>query len=135
MDADSVAEVFAHWKFLMGHDRARMDLKRAQVIRDRLRDGYTVEDLFLAIEGCASSAFHMGENDRRQVYDSITLILRDADHVDKFISMGELARKKIAAMQDRQEQHAAKTAAAPPSDEEKARVRELLKSVRLRRVA
>ena len=108
-----------------------MDLKRAQVIRDRLRDGYTVEDLCIAVEGCASSAFHMGENDRRMTYDSITLILRDADHTDRFIAMGELARKKIAAMQDRQ----AETTRAAPTDEEKARVRELLKSVRLKRVA
>lgn len=132
MDASSVAEVFAHWKSIMGHDRARMDLKRAQVIRDRMRDGYSTEDLCLAIEGCASSAWHMGENDRRTVYDSITLILRDADHTDKFIAMGELARKQIAAMQERKQEAGARAA---PTEEEKARVRELLKSVRLKRVA
>jgi hypothetical protein len=132
MHTDRIADVFAHWKAIMGHERARMDVKRAQAIRDRLRDGYSVDDLMLAIEGCASSAFHMGENDRRQVYDSVTLILRDADHTDKFIQMGELARKKIAAMQERQAETGPRTV---PTDEEKARVRELLKSVRLKRVA
>ena len=135
MNADDVAAVFAHWKAIMGHERARMDLKRAQVIRDRMRDGYTVEDLYLAVEGCASSAFHMGENDRRQVYDSITLILRDADHCDRFIALGELARKKIAAMQERQAAAEQDGPRAAPTEEEKARVRELLKSVRLKRVA
>lgn len=133
MDAESVAAVFAHWRDIMGHSRARMDLKRAQAIRDRLRDGYTVEDLQTAIEGCAASAWHMGENDRQTRYDSISLILRDADHVDKFISMGEQARRIIAAREERRAE--AQKASQPPTDEEKARVRELLKSVRLRRVA
>lgn len=110
-----------------------MDLKRAQAIRDRLRDGYTVEDLQTAIEGCAASAWHMGENERQTRYDSISLILRDADHVDKFISMGEQARRIIAAREERRAE--AQKASQPPTDEEKARVRELLKSVRLRRVA
>jgi hypothetical protein len=132
MDVDLVAEVFSHWKFIMGHERARMDVKRAQVIRDRLRDGYTLEDLCLAIEGCAASAFHMGMNDRHQKYDSITLILRDADHVDQFIERGEEARRIIDAREQRKEVSGPRT---PPTEEEKVRVRELLKSVRLKRVA
>jgi vacuolar-type H+-ATPase subunit I/STV1 len=75
----------------------------------------------------------MGENDRRQVFDSITLILRDADHCDRFISIGEKAHELIAAKQQRQEKEEA--AKVPPTEEEKEKVRELLKSVRLRRVA
>ena len=133
MDAESVASVFAHWKAIMGHTRARMDLKRAQVIRDRMRDGYSVDDLCLAIDGCAASAFHMGQNDRHMVYDSITLILRDADHTDRFITLGEQAHKLIEAREQRREE--AEKVRTPPTDDEKARVRELLKSVRLRRVA
>lgn len=133
MDADQVLQVFQHWKDTMGHKRARMDLKRAQVIRDRLRDGYSVEDLTLAIDGNAASDWHQGNNDRRMKYDAIELILRDAAHVDRFIAMGETAHKMIEAKQARQAE--AQKDAAPPTDEEKARVRELLKSVRLRRVA
>lgn len=127
-------QVFEHWKTIMGHDRARMDVSRAKVIRARMKDGYTVEDLCLAIDGCAASAFHMGENDRGQVYDSITLILRDADHVDKFIRAGETAYR---VLEQRQQQKQAEQAIATrvPTDEEKQRVRELLKGVKLRRVA
>ena len=132
MNPDEVAEIFSYWRDIMGHTRAKMDIKRAQVIRDRLRDGYTVEDLCLAIDGCASSSFHMGMNDRHTAYDSITLILRDADHVDRFISMGEQARRIIDAREQRKEVSGPRT---PPTEEEKARVRELLKSVRLKRVA
>ena len=133
MDADQVLQVFQHWKDTMGHKRARMDLKRAQVIRDRLRDGYSVEDLTLAIDGNAASDWHQGNNDRRMKYDAIELILRDAAHVDRFIAMGEAAHKMIEAKQQRQAE--AQKEAAPPTEEEKARVRELLRNVRLRRVA
>jgi hypothetical protein len=135
MNPDDILAVFRHWQLIMGHDRARMDVKRAQCIRERLRDGYSVEDLQLAIEGCAASAWNMGENPGRVIYDSITLILRDADHTERFMAMGETARKMIANMQKRQEVEAAKEAKGPPTEEEKAKVRELLKSVRLRRVA
>jgi hypothetical protein len=135
MNPDDILAVFEHWRIIMGHSRARLDIKRAQVIRERLRDGYSVDDLMLAIEGNAASAWHQGENDRRTVFDSLGLILRDADNTEKFMAMGETARKMIANMQKRQEIEAAKEAKGPPTEEEKAKVRELLKSVRLRRVA
>ena len=130
-----VIQVFEHWKTIMGHERARLDMARARVIKQRFRDGYTLEDLCLAIDGCAASAFHMGENDRGQVYDSVTLILRDADHVDKFIRAGERAHQMIEQSQRRKEQERQEQTRPAPTEEEKARVRELLRGVKLKRVA
>ena len=132
--SDSVAAVFSHWKTVLGHDRARMDLKRAQAIRNALKL-YSLEECCLAIDGCAASAFHMGENANLTKYDSITLILRDSDHIEKFVAFGEQAHRMIAARQKRVELAEAEQTKAPPTEEEKARVRELLKSCRLRRVA
>ena len=108
MNPDDILAVFEHWRIIMGHSRARLDVKRAQVIRERLRDGYSVDDLMLAVEGNAASAWHQGENDRRTVFDSLGLILRDADNTEKFMAMGETARKVIVNMQKRQEVEAAK---------------------------
>lgn len=133
MTPEDVAAVFNHWRIIMGHQRARMDLARAKVIRARMQDGYSVEDLCIAIDGCAASAFHMGENDRGQIFDSITLILRDADHVDKFIRAGETAHKLLEQREQRKADDA--KVLTPPTDEQVAKVRELLKSVKLRRVA
>jgi hypothetical protein len=133
MSPENVLTVFNHWTAIMDHKRARMDVARARVIRERLRDGYSVEDLCLAIDGCAASSFHMGENDRRQVYDSISLILRDADHVDKFIRAGETAHRMIAQSVERSKEAA--VAAAPPTPEQVEKVRDMLRNVRLRRVA
>ena len=101
--SDAIAQVFENWKRISGHTRARMDTARQRVIRARLKDGYTVADLELACYGCKFSAFHQGENDRGERYDSITLILRDADHVERFIA---LAERVIAGMQRRAQQQA-----------------------------
>ena len=137
MDPESVVAIFNHWKITTGHARARMDIKRAQVIRDRLRDGYEPEDLMLAIDGNMASAWHQGENDRGQAYNDIGLILRDAAHVDRFLAMGEQAHRMIAQRQQREEKAAAQQEQErrAPTEEEKQRVRELLRSCKIRRVA
>lgn len=80
-----VNEVFEHWKTTMAHPRAKLDKKRTTKIQQALKLGYTVEDLKYAIDGCASNSFNMGENDRKQRYDGIELILRDAEHIEGFI--------------------------------------------------
>jgi hypothetical protein len=138
---DVVNKVFEHWKTIMGHSRARLDMARARVIKARLKDGYTLEDLCLAIDGCGASSFHMGENDRNTTYDAITLILRDADHVDRFMQLGERAHQVVQQANERQKQEEEQRAEAanfkPRTAEEIARARQMLKSagIRLRRVA
>ena len=47
--------------------------------------GYSIDDLKLAINGCAVTPFNRGENERNQRYDDLELILRDASHIDRFI--------------------------------------------------
>jgi hypothetical protein len=79
-----VSEIFAHWQTTLKHPRAVLDDKRGRLIAARLRDGYTVDRLKAAIDGCAKSPHHMGENDRRTVYDDIELICRDAKHIEHF---------------------------------------------------
>jgi len=101
---DDVERVFERWKMTMGHTRARLDPKRAKAIRAMLAIGYTVEDLELAIFGCSISPFHQGQNERGQKYHDVALICRDAEHVDKFISLAERAVNK--ALQKAQERPA-----------------------------
>ena len=84
---DLPAEVFNHWQQAMNHPRAKLDDKRRKKIAARLKDGYTVDDLKAAVDGCKKSPHHMGQNDTRTVYDDIELICRDASHVDKFIAL------------------------------------------------
>jgi len=77
--------VFNCWRDVLGHKRANLDAKRKKEIRTALSLGYSSDELQQAIIGCSKSDFHMGVNDRGQKYDSINLIFRDADQIDKFI--------------------------------------------------
>jgi hypothetical protein len=79
-----IREVFDHWVQVMQHPGAFLDKKRERVIRAALKER-SVEDCKRAIDGCKASAFHMGENDRGKVYDSLGLIFRDAEHTERFL--------------------------------------------------
>lgn len=80
-------EVFDDWKAVHGHPHAKLDGKRRKTIVDRMKDGYTVDDLKRANRGCKASEYHQGKNDTHRVYDDIDLIYRDAKHVDMFIAV------------------------------------------------
>lgn len=79
-------EIFSYWKETMNHSRAKLDKKRSSVIHKALQLGYSVVDLKKAISGCAQTPFNMGKNDRHQIYDDISLIFRDAEHIERFIN-------------------------------------------------
>lgn len=83
---DDVQIVFEHWQTKMGHERAQLDDKRKKAIKARLKDGYSVDDLCMAIDGCKISPHHQGQNDSGTVYDDIELICRNGPNVDKFIA-------------------------------------------------
>lgn len=80
-----VQEIFEHWQKVMNHPHAKLEPKRKGRITQALKH-YTVEQLKQAIDGCASSDFHMGVNDQKKRYDSISLIFRDSEKIDQFIS-------------------------------------------------
>ncbi len=118
--AEDVEAIFALWQQVTGHARARLDMARRRVILARLADGYTRADLELAVYGCRLSAHHQGDNDRGEVYDGLTLILRDADHVDRFIAIAERVAQGMQARAAREQaqaacaEGAAAAAAEPP---------------------
>lgn len=83
----AVHEIFEWWRATLQHPTAKLDPKRKRTIQAALDLGYSVEQLKIAIAGCASSAWHMGKNDKRRRYDALDLILRDAEHIDQFIGL------------------------------------------------
>lgn len=80
----AVETVFAYWQQVMGKQTAKLDAKRTKAIAGRLKDGYQIEDLCRAIDGCKSSEWHQGKNDRHRAFNDIELICRDGSHVDGF---------------------------------------------------
>lgn len=82
-------EVFAHWKSVLNHPKAKLDKKRKKLINDALKL-FEVEELKKAIDGCRLSDFHMGENDRDTIYDAVSVIFgKGAEQIEKFIDLAE----------------------------------------------
>jgi hypothetical protein len=82
----SSVEIFAYWKEKLGHPKAKLDQKRKSRISNALKQ-YSIDELKQAIDGCALSPYHMGENEKKIRYDDIELILRDAKHIEQFINI------------------------------------------------
>ena len=91
VDVDHGSEmrlVFEFWKATMGSPASKLDKKRASIIKASLKTGYTADQLCAAISGCAGSEWHMGKNDRSRKFNSLELILRNAEKIDQFIVIG-----------------------------------------------
>ncbi|NEX20301.1 hypothetical protein G3480_08265 [Thiorhodococcus mannitoliphagus] len=97
---DPVSQVFDYWHATMNKTRCRLDNKRRRAIAGRLKDGYSVEELREAIDGCKGSAWHQGANINRRVYDDIELICRDAVKVDQFRSIADAAQREQRELED-----------------------------------
>jgi hypothetical protein len=97
-DFSPVDSIFDHWKKTMNHPKARLDEKRKKKIREALKLGYTQADLIAAIDGCAKSPYHMGNDGRNfTVYDDLELILRDAKHIDQFLKIYAMPKAPMAS--------------------------------------
>lgn len=90
-----VDRVFEHWKTVHNHPRAGLDDNRKRIIRTALKS-YSADDLCRAITGYKSSPHHMGQNDRKTVYDSIELFLKNAKQIDTGL---KLAGKSSSLLQ------------------------------------
>lgn len=81
---DLVGDIFRHWQTVMGHPDAKLTPKRRAKIQGRLREGYTPEQIKLAIDGCKVSDFHQGANDSGRIYDDLELIARSGEKIEQF---------------------------------------------------
>lgn len=88
---DLVQTVFNHWITVMGKTAAtKLTPARRKKVQARLKEGYTVDQLMTAINGCAKSPFHMGQNDQRTVFDDLELICRSGEKVEGFIQKASI---------------------------------------------
>lgn len=84
--ADECSEIFSYWCNVMGKSGAvKFTPERKRLIQARLKDGYTVDHIKQAIDGCARSDFHMARDGKNKtVYDDLTLICRNGSSLEKF---------------------------------------------------
>ncbi len=105
-DLDKIKLVFAHWRLTLNHRGAVLDAKRKGLIK-RALESYTVDQLKQAIDGCASSSWHMGQNDKGTIYDALGLILRDSEHIEDFIRKATVKVIPTKSKKDQAEEHSA----------------------------
>jgi len=82
-----VAQVIERYRVF--HPRAKPGDKEKRLIRARLKDGYSADDLCACIDGYHKSPHHLGDNDRGVKYLSLGLFLRDSDHVQKGVEFAD----------------------------------------------
>lgn len=85
-DRAPVLEIFEHWKAATGKGRAKLDTRRRTRIEWALAN-YAPDEVKRAIDGYAASAWHRGDNDRGRAFLDLTLMLRDAEHVERGLEM------------------------------------------------
>lgn len=83
---DHAKTIFAYWQKVMHSPGSAFDNKRKALLLNALKS-YSPADLCKAIRGCSRSPHNMGQNDRSTKYNGLGLILRDAEHIDRFISL------------------------------------------------
>lgn len=101
-----VDDVFAAWKVATGRERVALDDKRKRKIVAALKL-YPVDDVLDAVRGWQNDPFYCGENDRHTIYNEITLLLRDAEHIERFRDMWRRGKKAVTPtkQQTRQTAH------------------------------
>ncbi len=87
--ASEADEIFCYWREIIAHPRARFDAKRRRKVLNRLKDGYTVEEIKTAIDGNRRSGWHQRGNPGMVLYDDLELICRDAAHLERFIDLAQ----------------------------------------------
>lgn len=84
---DLARKLFELWLTETGRNpnQNRLTTKRRGLVRARLKDGYTEEQLRQAIQGIAASPWHQGQNPSGQRYDTFQFIFRDGENIEKGI--------------------------------------------------
>jgi len=99
---DPVALVFDAWRE-SASPNAKLDDKRRKAIQDGLKL-YPAGDLVDAVRGWRHDPFSRGENDRQRKYNELTLLLRDAAHIEKFRDLEQQHRPKPVITSELSEQ-------------------------------
>ena len=82
---EQVQELFDFWVLTHEKQRPVLNDTRRQLLAVAIYD-YGMDYCRQAVEGCLNSQFHMGQNKRGKVYNSLELIFRDAATIERFAS-------------------------------------------------
>ncbi len=102
---DQARTIFTYWQKIMKSPSSVMDNKRKGLLLNALKN-YSPADICKAIRGCSKSPHNMGQNDRNTKYNGLGLILRDAEHIDRFIGLDAGTARASKAVESIEEANA-----------------------------
>jgi len=81
---DDANKIFQFWCTTMDKQKSAFSDGRKKKIIDRLADGYTVEEIKVAITNCSNTPHNMGHNSNQKQYNCIELICRSTEKLESF---------------------------------------------------
>ena len=93
-----IVQLIERWMVATGHPNSKVSDDRVKLVKARLKDGYTIEQLELAIDGLGAyryvvNAQRKSEGKESQRHDRLGIALGGGEDVEKFAVMGHRARK------------------------------------------
>lgn len=103
--ADESQQIFEYWCLVMQKNgSAKFTADRKRAVKARLKEGYTIDHIKQAIDGCARSDWHMARDGRNTTkYDDLELICRNGSQIEKLamnIGAGSLVSGIINGQQE-----------------------------------
>lgn len=95
-----IKSLIKRWKTATGHTRSKISGDRVKTIKSRLAEGYTVEELELAIDGIAAFPYvgtggqRFREGKKANRHDRLGIALGGGEAVERFAVLGYEARKR-----------------------------------------
>lgn len=95
-----ITALIERWKVATGHNRSKVSGDRVKAIKSRFAEGYTTEQLELAIDGIAAFPYvgtggqRFREGKEAQRHDRLGIALGGGEAVEKFAVLGYEARKR-----------------------------------------
>lgn len=94
-----IVALIERWRNATGHPKSKISADRVKLVKARLKDGYSIEQLELAVDGIGACPFVVnGQRTREgtpsQRHDRLGIALAGGEKVEEFARLGHQARKQ-----------------------------------------
>jgi hypothetical protein len=81
---DDASEIFEFWCITMDKKKSAFSPTRKKKVLDRIKEGYTIEEIKTAILNCSTTPHNMGNNENSKEYNDLELICRSPEKLEQF---------------------------------------------------
>jgi hypothetical protein len=94
-----ILRLIEYWKTATGHPRARFSGDRFDLVKARLTEGYSPDEIELAIDGIAAKPYvgssgRMATGEPGQRHDRLGICLKGGEDLERFAVIGHEARSR-----------------------------------------